>query len=67
MLAVGIALVFIIILLLLEVPVAFVFGLASFFIAVVTGRDIDFLIPYAFQQQSAFALLALPLSSLPDH
>lgn len=61
MLAVGIALVFIIILLLLEVPVAFVFGLASFFIAVVTGRDIDFLIPYAFQQQSAFALLALPL------
>ena len=61
MLAVTIALVLIIVLLLLEVPVAYVFGAASLLIVVITGRDITFLIPYAFQQESGFALLALPL------
>ncbi|WBU52834.1 TRAP transporter large permease [Paracoccus sp. SCSIO 75233] len=59
--AVVLALVVIVVLLLLEVPVAFVFGLAAFLIAVMTGRDIEFLIPYAYQQESGFALLALPL------
>ncbi|SMX26608.1 Sialic acid TRAP transporter permease protein SiaT [Pelagimonas phthalicica] len=61
MLAVSVALVVIVVLLMLEVPVAFVFGLASFIIVILTGRDIEFLIPYAYQQESSFALLALPL------
>lgn len=61
MLAVTLALILIVVLLLLKVPVAFVFGAASLLIVVVTGRDIAFLVPYAYQQESGFALLALPL------
>ncbi|WP_170327498.1 TRAP transporter large permease [Ruegeria arenilitoris] len=61
MLAVSVALILIVVLLMLEVPVAFVFGLASLVIVLITGRDIAFLIPYAYQQESSFALLALPL------
>ena len=61
MIAVTIALVVIVVLLLYEVPVAFVFGAAALLIAVITGRDIQFLVPYAYQQEGSFALLALPL------
>lgn len=61
MTAVILALILIVVLLLLEVPVAFVFGAASLLIALMTGRDITFLVPYAYQQEGSFALLALPL------
>ena len=61
MIAVTIALVVIVVLLLYEVPVAFVFATAAFLIAFLTDRDIQFLVPYAYQQVGSFALLALPL------
>lgn len=48
-------------LLLLGMPIAFAFGLGALAYLLSTGADISFLIPYAFQTTTSFALLALPL------
>lgn len=56
-LAIGI----IVVLLLLGMPIAFAFGLGALLYLISTGSDISFLIPYAFQTTTSFALLALPL------
>jgi len=56
-LAIGI----IVALLLLGMPIAFTFGLGALIYLLATGTDISFLIPYAFQTTTSFALLALPL------
>ena len=48
-------------LLLAEMPVAFAFGIGALVFGVATGSDVSFLIPYAYQTTSSFALLALPL------
>ena len=54
-------LVLIIILLLVDVPIAFAFGAGALLFATLTGRDVAYLVPHAFFQSGAFALLALPL------
>ena len=61
MLTLGIVLVIIIVLLLAEVPVAFSFGIGAILFAVISGRDISYLLPHAFWLAGGFALLALPL------
>lgn len=48
-------------LLLLEVPVAFSFGLGALFYGLLSGTDISFHAGYGYSQISAFSLLALPL------
>ena len=48
-------------LILIDVPIAFSFGSVAFAFAYLTGRDLDFLLPFAFWQAGGFALLALPL------
>ena len=51
----------VLVLILVDVPIAFSFGSVAFAFAALTGRDLDFLLPYAFWQAGGFALLALPL------
>ena len=48
-------------LILADVPIAYAFGIGAFGFAFLTGRDLEFLLPYAFSQAGGFALLALPL------
>ncbi|WP_299314154.1 TRAP transporter large permease [uncultured Halomonas sp.] len=61
MLTFSLAIGIIVALLLLGMPIAFAFGLGALIYLLVTGSDISFLIPYAFQTTTSFALLALPL------
>lgn len=61
MLTFPLALGIIVALLLLGMPIAFAFGLGALVYLLSTGADISFLIPYAFQTTTSFALLALPL------
>lgn len=61
MLMFSLALGIIVLLLLLGMPIAFAFGLGALIYLFGTGADISFLIPYAFQTTTGFALLALPL------
>lgn len=61
MLIFSLALGIIVALLLLGMPIAFAFGLGALVYLLSTGADISFLIPYAFQTTTSFALLALPL------
>ncbi len=61
MLIFSISMALIVILLLLEMPIAFSFGIGALVFAYASGADISFLIPYAYQTTSSFALLALPL------
>ena len=61
MLTLGIILVLIVVLLLAEVPVGFSFGIGALLFAVVSGRNISYLLPHAFWLAGGFALLALPL------
>lgn len=56
-----IAMLVIITLVLMEVPVAFAFGIGAVFFAYTTGNDISFLIPHGFKTASGFALIAMPL------
>ena len=51
----------VLLLILLDLPIAFSFGTVAFVFAYLTERDLDFLLPYAFWQAGGFALLALPL------
>ena len=51
----------IVFLLLAEMPIAFAFGIGALMFGVATGSDVSFLIPFAYQTTSSFALLALPL------
>lgn len=51
----------VVILLLLEVPVAFAFGLGALLYGVSSGTDISFHAAYGYSQIGAFSLLALPL------
>ena len=55
------AILVVLILILIDIPIAFAFGVVAFGFAFITGRDLDFLLPYAFWQAGGFALLALPL------
>ncbi len=48
-------------LLLLEMPIAFAFGIGALVFGISSGSDVSFLIPFAYQTTSSFALLALPL------
>ncbi len=61
MLAFVISLALIVLLLLAEMPIAFAFGIGALVFGVWSGSDVSFLIPYAYQTTSSFALLALPL------
>lgn len=61
MLTFSLAIGVIVALLLLGMPIAFAFGLGALIYLLATGSDISFLIPYAFQTTTSFALLALPL------
>jgi len=51
----------VVLLMLAEVPIAFSFGIGGLLFAVLTGRDVTYLLPGAFWQVGGFALLALPL------
>ena len=51
----------VVILLLSEMPIAFAFGIGALVFGLASGSDISFLIPFAYQTTSSFALLALPL------
>ena len=51
----------IVVLLLLEMPIAFAFGIGALVFGISSGSDVSFLIPFAYQTTSSFALLALPL------
>ena len=51
----------IVILLLAEMPIAFAFGIGALVFGIASGSDVSFLIPFAYQTTSSFALLALPL------
>ena len=51
----------VVLLLLAEMPIAFAFGIGAFLFGIVSGSDVSFLIPHAYQTTSSFALLALPL------
>lgn len=51
----------VVVLLLAEMPIALAFGTGALVFGLATGSDISFLIPYAYQTTSGFALLALPL------
>lgn len=42
-------------------PIAFAFGIGALVFGIASGSDISFLIPFAYQTTSSFALLALPL------
>ena len=53
--------VLILLLILMDVPIAYSFGISAFLFVLLTGRDLNFLLPYAFDQAAGFALLALPL------
>jgi len=55
------ALAVIVALILLEVPVAYAFGLGALGFVWASGRSIDYMLPQAFWQIGSFALLALPL------
>ncbi|MEX0317597.1 MAG: TRAP transporter large permease [Ruegeria sp.] len=61
MLIFAIAIALIVVLLLLEMPIAFAFGIGALVFGIGTGSNISFLIPYAYQTTTSFALLALPL------
>lgn len=50
-----------IVLIVLEFPIAFAFAVASLIIAEMTGRDLSLVLSTAFWQTGSFALLALPL------
>ena len=56
-----VALLVVVMLILLEIPVAFAFGIGAVMFAFTTGNNISFLIPHGFKTASGFALLALPL------
>ncbi len=51
----------IVILLLGEMPIAFAFGIGALVFGLASGSDVSFLIPFAYQTTSSFALLALPM------
>lgn len=51
----------VVVLLLIEIPVAFAFGIGALSFAALTGNNISFLVPHGFNTASGFALLALPL------
>ena len=61
MLAFVLSLALIVVLLLAEMPIAFAFGIGALVFGVWSGSDVSFLIPYAYNTTSSFALLALPL------
>ena len=50
-----------VVLIVIEFPIAFAFAAASVTLAAVTGRDLALVLPTAFWQTGGFALLALPL------
>ncbi|MER5172252.1 MULTISPECIES: TRAP transporter large permease [Thioclava] len=51
----------IVVLLLAEMPIALAFGSGALVFGLASGSDVSFLLPYAYQTTSSFALLALPL------
>ncbi|WP_339109370.1 TRAP transporter large permease [Thioclava sp. GXIMD4216] len=51
----------VVILLLAEMPIALAFGTGALIFGLASGSDVSFLLPYAYQTTSSFALLALPL------
>ena len=51
----------IVILLLVGMPVAYVFGVGAIGFALLTGKSMSYLIPHAFWQLGSFTLLSLPL------
>lgn len=51
----------IVILLLVGMPVAYVFGIGALSFVVMTGKSMSYLVPHAFWQLGSFALLSLPL------
>ena len=51
----------VVVLLLAEMPIAFAFGIGALVFGTASGSDVSFLIPFAYQTTSSFALLALPL------
>lgn len=60
-LAIGGSIALLVLLILLEFPVAFAFAAAAIVLALSSGRDLALVLPQAFWQTGGFALLALPL------
>ena len=50
-----------IVLIIVEFPIAFAFAAATIVLATTSGRDLALILPMAFWQTGGFALLALPL------
>lgn len=57
----SISLLLIIALLLIGMPVAYVFGVGAISFVLLTGKSMSYLVPHAFWQLGSFALLSLPL------
>jgi tripartite ATP-independent transporter DctM subunit len=57
----GLAALTLILLIILEFPIAYAFATATIVLAVMAGRDLALILPTAFWQTGGFALLALPL------
>jgi tripartite ATP-independent transporter DctM subunit len=56
-----ISLLLIVTLLLIGMPVAYVFGVGALSFVLLTGKSMSYLVPHAFWQLGSFALLSLPL------
>ena len=57
----SISLLLIVALLLIGMPVAYVFGVGAISFVLLTGKSMSYLVPHAFWQLGSFALLSLPL------
>lgn len=57
----SISLLLIVALLLIGMPVAYVFGVGAVSFVLLTGKSMSYLVPHAFWQLGSFALLSLPL------
>lgn len=57
----AISIVIIVVLLLIGMPVAYVFGVGALSFVILAEKSVNYLVPYAMQQLGSFALLSLPL------
>lgn len=60
-LGVAVSTLLLVVLIVVEFPIAFAFAAASLTFAAIAGRDLSLILPTAFWQTGGFALLALPL------
>lgn len=61
MFTLSVSMALIVLLLLIGMPVAYVFGVGALSFVVLSGKSMSYLVPHAFWQLGSFALLSLPL------